>query len=287
MKVRKARSLGFCGGVKRAIKLVSAEAERRGEKIYTLGSTVHNPQVTEELAQKGVLVVDGLDAVPGSVVSITAHGAPPWVAQQARERGHEVVDATCPLVTRIHEAARTLHEEGYFVIVYGNARHPEVRGIVGWTNNRAAVFEPGMDVESWTPPWGSKTQVKVGIVVQSTQEVGRFQEFVAAIARRFLGQLKELRVHNTICAPTMLRQEAVAELAPQVDAMVVIGGRNSANTRHLYEICQAASSRAFWIESPSELRREWFDGVETVGVTAGASTPDHVVDEVVRLLEEF
>jgi len=285
MKVRRATTLGFCGGVRRAIKIVAAEAARRGEPLYSLGQTVHNPQVVQELANQGIREVNGLDEVPGGVVSITAHGAAPWVAEQVRERGLELVDATCPLVTDVHTAAAELKRNGFHVIVYGDPGHTEVKGIVGWTDGSAVVVSPEEDPAAWQAPFPIKTNTKIGIVSQTTQDVQSFSAFVAALSGRFAGRIRELRVLNTICQPTVLRQEAVLRLAAESDVVVVIGGRRSANTRRLWELCLATGKPAHWIEAPEELQPEWFAADQTVGVTAGASTPDWIIDRVVARLE--
>ncbi len=285
MRVRRATTLGFCGGVRRAIKIVSAEASKRGEPIYSLGQTVHNPQVVKQLAEKGVYEVGSLEAVQGRVVSITAHGAAPWVAEEVKAQGFELVDATCPLVTDVHSAVANLKDDGFKVIVYGDPGHTEVKGIVGWAAGEAVVVSPDQDPQQWEPPFPIKTNTKIGIVSQTTQDVQSFSQFVATLSARFVGRIRELRVLNTICQPTVLRQEAALKLAGEVDAMVVIGGRRSANTRRLWELCLAAGKPAYWIETLEELDPGWFTPDQVVGVTAGASTPDWLIDQVIERLE--
>jgi len=189
------------------------------------------------LAEQGVREVPALDQVEGNVVSITAHGAAPWVAEQIKERGFELVDATCPLVTDVHTAVAELKQDGFKVVVYGEPNHVEVRGIVGWAAGEATVVPPGTDPATWEPPFPIKTNTKIGIVSQTTQDVESFSRLVSTLSGRFAGRIRELRVLNTICQPTVLRQEAAHRLAEDVDAIVVIGGRRSANTRHLYELC--------------------------------------------------
>jgi (E)-4-hydroxy-3-methyl-but-2-enyl pyrophosphate reductase len=285
VKVRRATTLGFCGGVRRAIKIVAAEASKRGEPIYSLGQTVHNPQVVKQLADQGVYEVGGVADVRGGVVSITAHGAAPWVAEDVRSKGFELVDATCPLVTDVHTAVAGLKADGFRVIVYGDPGHTEVKGIVGWAEGAATVVSPDLDPKSWEPPFPIKTNTKIGIVSQTTQDVQSFSQFVATLSARFVGRIRELRVLNTICQPTVLRQEAALRMAEDVDVMVIIGGRRSANTRRLWELCLASGKPAYWVETLEELQAEWFRDDQVVGVTAGASTPDWLIDQVVNYLE--
>jgi (E)-4-hydroxy-3-methyl-but-2-enyl pyrophosphate reductase len=285
MKVKRATTMGFCGGVRRAIKIVAAEASKREEPIYSLGQTVHNPQVVHQLAGQGVFEVKALEEVPGGIVSITAHGAAPWVPQQVKDRGLELIDATCPLVTDVHTAVASLKAEGFKVVVYGDPGHNEVKGIVGWTDGEAVVVSPDMDPSEWTPPFPVKTNLKMGIVSQTTQDVQSFSHFVSTVSARFVGRIRELRVLNTICQPTVLRQEAALRLADDVDVIVVIGGRRSANTRRLWELAGATGKPSYWIESLEELQAEWFKPEHVVGVTAGASTPDWLIDQVVERIE--
>src|SRR4051794_32327468 len=269
MQGKRATTLGFCGGGRRAIKIVAAEADRRGETIYSLGQTVHNPQVVKQLAAQGVTEVNQLGDVAGGVVSITAHGAAPWVADEIREKGFDLIDATCPLVTDVREAVARLKDEGFWVVVYGDPGHNEVKGIIGWAGDKATVVSPDIAPAEWTPPFAVKTNTKIGIVSQTTQDVQSFSQFVSVLSARFVGRIRELRVLNTICQPTVLRQDAALRLSESVDVVVIVGGRRSANTRRLWELCLASGEPAYWIESPEELRPEWFHSDQTVGLTAG------------------
>ncbi len=285
MRVMRATTLGFCGGVRRAIKIVAAEASKRGEPIYSLGQTVHNPQVVKQLAEQGVYEVKDLGEVQGGIVSITAHGAAPWVPEQVKDAGFELIDATCPLVTDVHTAVASLKADGFKVIVYGDPGHNEVKGIVGWTRGEAIVCSPDTNVQEWDPPFPIKTNVKIGVVSQTTQDVQSFSQFVSGLSLRFAGRIREFRVLNTICQPTVLRQEAALRLTDEVDVVVIIGGRRSANTRRLHELALATGKPAYWIETLEELDPTWFSGDQLVGVTAGASTPDWLINQVVERLE--
>jgi 4-hydroxy-3-methylbut-2-enyl diphosphate reductase len=281
MEIIRAHSMGFCFGVRDAIKIVR-ELGESGTGLYTLGAIVHNPQIAEELEKVNVHVIDGLDeAEPGSIVAITAHGAPPNLQDEAERRGLKVIDTTCPLVTRIHKTAHDLVQQRYSVLVYGDAQHKEVKGIVGWTDGKAKVITSMADLEGWEPTR------RVALISQSTSNMEKF----IALARDLVGAMVargvEVRVINTICKPTKDRQRAVRELAREVDVVIAIGGWASANTRKLVVAAKEEGADAYQVERPDELQPEWFDGAESVGVTAGASTPDAVIDEVEERIRGF
>jgi 4-hydroxy-3-methylbut-2-enyl diphosphate reductase len=281
MEVVRARSMGFCFGVRDAINIVR-ELGEQGTPIYTLGAIVHNPQIAEELEAINVHIIDELaQAEPGSIVAITAHGAPPTLEQEAESRSLKVLDTTCPLVTRIQKTALELVEQRYSVLIYGDATHKEVRGILGWTSGKARVITSVADLEGWQPTR------RVALISQSTSNVEKF----IALARDLVGAMVargvEVRVINTICKPTKDRQRAVRELAREVDVVIAIGGLASANTRKLVSAAQEEGARAYQVERPEELRREWFADVDRVGVTAGASTPDSVIDDVEAKIRTF
>lgn len=274
--------MGFCFGVRDAIEVVR-DLGAAGTPVYTLGAIVHNPQIAEELEKINVHVVDSLDEVPaGALVAITAHGAPPNLREDAEARGLRMIDTTCPLVTRIQQTAHELVEGRYEVVIYGDERHKEVKGIVGWTGGKAKVITSMADLDGWVP-----VRPRVALISQSTSNVERFVE----LAREFVGKMvangTEVRVVNTICKPTKDRQRAVRELARDVDVVVAIGGWASANTRKLVSAAREEGVAAYQIERIEELQPEWFDGVGRVGITAGASTPDSVIDEAERTIRSF
>jgi 4-hydroxy-3-methylbut-2-enyl diphosphate reductase len=271
--IETARHAGACYGVERALRLVGECAASR-PCVSTLGPLIHNPQAVAQLARRGVAAVERVDDVrPGGTVVIRSHGVVPQVVERARELGLEVVDATCPHVKKAHEGAARLAADGFQVVVVGEAGHPEVEGILARAGRLAAVV--GTPDEAARVPLACK---KVGVVVQTTQSQALLAQVVAALTPR----ARELRVLNTICAATVQRQQAAAELAARADAMVVVGGRNSGNTRRLAQVCAASCPDTHHVEKPDELRAAWFAGARLVGVTAGASTPADQVEAVVE-----
>ena len=283
MEIKLAEEMGFCFGVRKAIELVEQEARQRVDtQITTFGQLVHNPVVVNRMQKLGVGAVEDRDwsKVPGGMIAFTAHGIAPDVIEEARDKGLEVMDATCPLVTLIQQSAANMVKEGYRVIVYGDPRHPEVKSIVGWSGSKDTIATMNFDdIKDMRPP------KRIGIVSQSTQILEHFRQFVTDVNNHFLGKTKEIKVHNTICAPTTRLQGSAKELAEECQVMVVIGGKKSANTQHLADICRAEGATTYKIERADELDPKWFEGVETVGVTAGASTPDESIEEVVARLK--
>jgi 4-hydroxy-3-methylbut-2-enyl diphosphate reductase len=277
-EIAKAKVLGFCGGVRRAVQRIEMELEERGP-LYTLGATVHNSHVVEALARKGARMAENLDEVPaGGTIAITAHGASRDVVAEIERRGLRLVDTTCPIVRRAQETAARLAEEGFGVVLYGEATHPEVRGILSQTRSRGiATQSPEIDV-----PAGPRG---VAVISQTTKSPEMFAQFAQALARRLAGRVPEIRVVDTTCPETARRYEAAEELAKSVDVLFVVGSRGSANTRKLAETCCTTGVRTHSIESADEIEDSWFREGERLGVTAGASTPDEVIEEVVRRLE--
>lgn len=281
MQITRAHSMGFCFGVRDAIEVVK-ELGEAGTPVYTLGAIVHNPQIAEQLEEMNVHVVDDLGEAPqGAVIAVTAHGAPPALAEEAEGRGFKVIDTTCPLVTRIQKTAADLVEQRYSVLIYGDAKHKEVKGIVGWSNGKAKVITSMADLEGWEPTR------RVALISQSTSNVEKF----VALARDLVGEMVrrgvEVRVINTICKPTKDRQRAVRELAREVEVVVAIGGRQSANTKKLVLAAKEEGAAAYQVERLEDLQPSWFTGVQRVGITAGASTPDWVIDEVEARIRGF
>ena len=261
---------GFCFGVKRAVEI----AENAGSQgiVFTLGPLVHNPQVIAKLKETGVIPVSDLNEISDGCMIVPSHGLPPDVIDEAHTRGLRVVHATCPYVKRAQERAAALNRKGYQVFIVGDKGHKEVVGLLGWAGDNARVVMTGEDVAS------GFVEPKVGVVCQTTQTVEAFRQVLAALALR----AKELLAYNTICDATWKRQEAARKLARSVDAVVVVGGRTSANTRRLVEICQAEGAEVYWVEGPGDLDTLDFSGLERVGLTAGASTPNWVIEEVVE-----
>jgi 4-hydroxy-3-methylbut-2-enyl diphosphate reductase len=285
MKVILAEEMGFCFGVERALELITATADR-GKPVYTMGDIIHNPQIVADLERRGIGVIerDQPQTVRDGVVAVTAHGARPGVKEEAEALGLEFMDTTCPLVTKVHKLVSRLKDENYTIVVYGDPNHPEVRGTLGWAGPGAVATKRVEEL-----PWFGKTTAdgrparwprKLAVVVQTTQELGGLTAFAQALAGYILPLGGELRVCNTICRPTTDRQDAVIPLAEQSDLVLVIGGKKSANTRHLRDIAESCGKPAYHIESVADIDPAWFDGVGTVGITAGASTPRYLIDEV-------
>jgi 4-hydroxy-3-methylbut-2-enyl diphosphate reductase len=273
MEIVRAHSMGFCFGVRDAIEVVR-ELGQAGTEVYTLGAIVHNPQVASELEKINVHVVDSLDDAPnGSLIAITAHGAPPNLEEEAEQRGFRVIDTTCPLVTRIQKTAADLVQQRYSVLVYGDPNHKEVKGIVGWSGGRAKVIGSLDDLEGWEPTR------RVALISQSTSNVEKFIALAREVVGAMVARGVEIRVINTICRPTKDRQRAVRELAREVEVVIAVGGWASANTRKLVQAAKEEGAQAYQVSDPSELQAEWFAGVQRVGLTAGASTPDSVIEE--------
>ena len=278
MKIRKAVHAGYCWGVERALDIVTETAvQHPGETVRTLGPIIHNPHVVQSLAEQGVQSVNGVDDMTEGTLIIRTHGVPPETYEHARAKGLNVVDATCPLVTLVQNKAKQLVQEGYHLVIFGNPKHPEVIGTIGHAGGKATVIEHPDDVEKVHLP------KRVGVVVQTTQET----ELLAALLAHLAPRCKEVKIFNTICNPTIERQEAARELARDVQVVIVVGGKNSSNTRHLAEVCREEVATAYHIEEAAELDPGWVRGIEHIGVTAGASTPGWLMDQVIDRLQEI
>ncbi len=274
MRVEVARYAGVCYGVERALKLAE-EAAASGSEVHTLGPLIHNPQAVAALRDQGVVVATTLDDAPEGTLVIRSHGVDPAIIDAARDKGLDVIDATCPHVSKAHEAAEELKRGGYTVVIVGEADHPEVEGIMAHAGGNVLVVSAAAELPERLP------SRRVGIVVQTTQSLSRLNEVVTAIMER----ASEVRVFNTICSATGKRQQSAEELAENVDVMVVVGGHNSGNTTRLAEICLSVNTRVHHVETAEELDASWFEGAQSVGVTAGASTPDEQMQGVIRAIE--
>jgi 4-hydroxy-3-methylbut-2-enyl diphosphate reductase len=277
MEIIVAGNAGFCFGVKRALELVARAAEDGSRPVGTLGALIHNPQEIARLEARGIHQVESVDELPAGAVVLSAHGVDPQVEEEARRRGLEVIDATCPFVRRAHGHIRTLAEEGYAVVILGDRGHREVEGLAARAGGQAEIVTGAEGAEALP------LREKYGLVVQTTQRPERLREVAGALAQR----CRELRVFNTICEATIGRQESARQLAERVDVMLVVGGRNSANTARLREICAATGTPTYHIETAAELEAAWFEGAQRIGVTAGASTPEWIIGEVAARLREL
>ncbi len=273
MEIFLADKAGFCFGVKRAIN-TAYEAAGKG-RIYCFGPLIHNPQEVERLRRAGIETLDDFSMLqPGDTLVIRSHGVPPHVLAEARDRDLMVIDLTCPFVGKAQRDAEALSKDGYQVIVVGEKKHPEVQSILGHAGEDAIVLETVEDLD------GMNLRSRLGVVAQTTQSYSNFSEIVLKLLRIS----KELKVFNTICSSTKERQEAARVLARQVDVMLVVGGRNSANTTRLASLCRQEGKPTYHIEVADEIRPEWLEGITSIGVTAGASTPDWVVESVLEKL---
>jgi 4-hydroxy-3-methylbut-2-enyl diphosphate reductase len=272
MEILVARTAGFCFGVKRALELVREALVVPNTPIYSLGPLIHNPGVVQELAVKGLKVVEQISDIPSGRVVIRSHGVGPQIYQQAAAKNLEIIDATCPFVKNVQQLAIFLHEQCYQIIIVGEREHAEVKGVLDSVNGDALVVNCVTDLNR------DKIAPKVGVISQTTQDIVKFQQIISQL----IAYSKEIRIFNTICLATSKRQQEVAELSKKVDLMIVVGGKNSANTARLLEISRDNGSVGFQVETPIELRPEWFVGVNRVGVTAGASTPDQQINMVLE-----
>ena len=277
MKVFVVKKAGFCFGVKRAIKLAFEVAKKKNEKVYTWGPLIHNPQVVEDLKKKGVYVVEDLRGIRKGTLIIRSHGIHPRILERIKERKIEVVDATCPFVKKVQNKVKLLSDQGYPVAVVGEADHPEVQGIMGYANDCALVINPN-GVSGDFPKFE-----RLGLVAQTTLNIEAFRQVIGKLVEK----VGELKIFNTICHATAQVQEATLELAKRVDLMIVVGGHNSANTTRLAKLCQRSKTPTRHIEIAKELRKNWFKGKTRVGVTAGTSTPDWLIREVVERIEKY
>ncbi len=278
MKIEKTREIGFCFGVKRAIDILEKVARERGG-VETLGAVVHNQQVLQRLAEIGVRVAQSVDDIRGDVVAVSSHGVAPSIEEEIQARHIDIVDTTCPFVHRLQTAARRLAENGFFIIVYGDADHTEVKGVLGWADGRGLAT---MD-EKFIAKLDSLPR-RLGVLSQTTQIPAHFTEFVKRLIDSAFTKDSELRIIDTICHDIRKRQAAALELANRVGLMLVIGGHSSANTNRLSELCSTATE-TYLVETVEEIRPSWFQGKHHIGITSGASTAEQTIDEVLARLE--
>ena len=266
---------GFCAGVVRAIEVVEICLDRYGPPVYVKHQIVHNPYVVAELERKGAITVETVDEIPsGSRVVFSAHGSPPEDFQQAKERGLRVIDAVCPLVTKVHNEAKKYRSEGKKVLLVGHSGHQEVRGTMGQVDMTLIDDADPSNL----PDWDADTEVAV--LTQTTLSVGDTAQSIGAIRGRFPDAL----IRNDICYATTNRQSAVLEMAVLVDVVLVIGAVNSSNCNRLREVAEAQGVPSYLINGPEEIDPAWLEGVATVGITSGASTPEVLVESVVKAL---
>jgi 4-hydroxy-3-methylbut-2-en-1-yl diphosphate reductase len=274
MEIIVAKHAGFCFGVKRAT-LLAFEKASDGVATSTLGPIIHSPQVVKRLEEKGVRVIKNLSQLENGRIILRSHGVTSAEMKEAQEKALEVVDATCPFVRKAQSYVKLLSQEGYDVLVVGDRDHPEVEGIVSYSSREVTIVASAEEAKSLPK------MKRLGVVAQTTQSY----ETLEAVVQVCLTKVQELRVFNTICDATSVRQDEAKILARQVDCMIVIGGYNSANTRRLAEICLELQPHTHHVETADQLSNEWFRGMKSVGITAGASTPKWLIDEVVERIK--
>lgn len=277
MRVFLVKKAGFCFGVKRAIKLAFDVAKKRNERVHTWGPLIHNPQVVEDLKEKGVYPVEHLREIKTGTLIIRSHGIHPRILEGIKKKKIEVVDATCPFVKKAQKQAMLLSEGGYQVAVVGEADHPEVQGIMGYVKGSVLVINHNRINRNLAH------FKKLGVIAQTTLNIDALKQVIGEL----VDKADELKVCNTICHATAHAQRETLKLAGKVDMMIVVGGHNSANTTRLAKLCRRIGTSTHHIETARELRRGWFGGKSKVGVTAGTSTPDWLIQEVVDGIRKY
>ncbi len=274
--IKVASKAGFCFGVKRAVSIAFESAKNNSSCVYTIGPIIHNPQVVRLLEENGIKVLSCVDDVtPGSCVIIRSHGIPLEQLEKLRRRGVKVIDATCPFVKKAQDIVSKLVDEGYVVAVMGEKEHPEVQALLSYGKKRAFIYT---DLP--------KKAERIGIVAQTTQIPSVFFSAVCEVMRKCEG-FTELRVFNTVCQSTAERQLECKKLAEEADVLIVIGGRMSANTKRLVEIARSCGVDAYHVEVADEIEGSWFLGKKMIGITAGASTPEWIIDAVIERVKKL
>ncbi len=277
LEITTAEEAGFCFGVKRAIDMAMEAVQDESDiKVYTLGPIIHNPQVVDKLEGLGIRSVEDLSEIDTGVIIIRSHGVEPKKIEEAKNKGLTILDATCPYVKKAQKNAQLLMEEGYQTLIYGDQDHPEVKGILGATDYKALIIEDKNDLDE------IDLQSRVGIVAQTTKSPASFKELIGLLLER----VKELKIYNTICNTTQVRQSGAENLADDVEIMFVIGGFNSANTNRLAEICSNTGTPTYHIETVNDIEWSWLEDIKKIGITAGASTPDWLIKEVIQAMSE-
>jgi (E)-4-hydroxy-3-methyl-but-2-enyl pyrophosphate reductase len=280
VRIEKAEKLGLCFGVRRAIKLLKEAANKYGE-IETLGPVAHNRLLVEALANLGIKPINHLDQAQGRILAITTHGTNPAILSEIKARHIRIIDTTCPIVRKAQNAARELSEAGFDVFIFGDAKHSEVKGLLGWTGDKGIA---ALNVEQIDK--SEKSPSRLGIISQTTQTQLAFSEFTRQLMSMMGPKIEEIHLVNTLCKVTQSQQEAAIRLARRSQLMIVIGGSNSANARHLVEICSPLVETHL-VETVEEVDNSWFAGKHHIGITAGASTPDEAVEELVAKLRSL
>jgi len=278
MEINLAKSAGFCFGVKRALSIAFKTA-RTKNKIEMLGNIVHNEDVIKQVVASGIKKVNSLKDGKAKTLLIRAHGAPRKTYKKANQLGYKLVDATCPMVKEIHKIAKDWEKKGYQIIIVGDKKHDEVKGISGQLQTKAIVVESKKDISNRN----LRKFQKAVVVVQSTQNA----EKVVVIFKKIKKHIKNLKIFNTICKPTIRKQEEIKKMPLENDVMLIIGSRTSANTKRLYEISKSLNKKSHWVAGDYQIKPQWFKNAKKVGITAGASTPASTTKKVIKRIKEL
>ena len=280
MKVIVAEHRGFCFGVERAIKKIEELLDGNEQINYSIGPPIHNPQTVEKLKNKGLRIVNHLEEIEKGRLIVRAHGLSPELINQARARNIEIVDTTCPFVKKAQQTASLLNKDGYAIIIVGQKDHPEVQSIVGITDGNCQVVEKLADLDGL-----NLSNNKIGVLAQTTQSNRNFQLITDGLINK--SRSKNIRLFNTICQATATRQEEARAIAERVDLVIVLGGKISANTKRLAEICQDAGVEVHYVETAGEVEPSWFGGKARTGLVTGTSTPDWIIEETIDRLKKY
>ena len=275
MKINLAKSAGFCFGVKRALEIALKTAAKE-KRVEMLGDIVHNEEVVRQIKKAGIKKIKHLGKGRGKILLIRAHGTSTDTYKKVRALGYKIIDATCPIVREIHKIAKENEKKGYRVIIIGDKKHDEVQGILGQLKNKALVIDSTKDISKKV-----RGVTKGAVVVQSTQNLEKTLKIVKTLDRH----IKELKFFNTICEPTRRKQKEIKAMAAKNNIMIIIGSKTSANTKRLYEISKSINKQTFWIQSKNEIKPVWFKKVSSVGITAGASTPENTTQDVLKRIQ--
>lgn len=278
MKVNLAKSAGFCIGVRRALEIARNHVQKNNH-IYMLGDIVHNETVVQEIKELGVKKITRLTKGKDKTILIRAHGAPKETYKKAKKLGYKIIDATCPMVKEIHKIAREHEKKGYKIIVIGDKKHDEVQGIIGQLENEAMVLTP----DEMTDKKEFEPITKAAVVTQSTQNI----EKVLKILDKLKESIPELKFINTICAPTQKKQDEIKKMPSQNDMMLIVGSKTSANTKRLYQISKKINPNTYWIKNAKDIKPSWLKKINSVGITAGASTPASSIKSVIDKLKKL
>jgi len=273
METVRSRHAGFCFGVRKAVDRVMKEIGKERGVIYTLGPIIHNPQMVDSLKEKGISPIEGLNGIHEGTIVLRTHGVKKEEEEYITQKGLDSIDVTCPFVKRVRRHAMYLKKHGYQVVIIGDKHHPEVKSVLSYLDNDGIVLQEPCSIEA----------KKIGVVSQTTLDRDTF----TAVVTGLLDGAEEVRVYDTICRSTQVRQREAAELAGLVDVMLIIGGKNSSNTTKLYKIAKKVQPNTYHIETENDIQSEWFQGARKVGLTGGSSTPDFIIDLVDRRVKNL